>query len=365
MSYNGSGVFQINSTGQPVVVGTTVSDTVFNALTNDLATGLSNCVTKDGQQTVTANIPMASFKLTGLAAGTANGDSVRFEQITSNLDLSICNFRLTLTSATPVTTSDVTAATTLYVSPYKGNKIALYNGSIWNMRSSAEMSIAVPATTSTMYDLFCYDNAGTPTLEALSWTNDTTRATEIVLQDGVLSKTGALTRRYLGSFRTTTVSGQTEDSFANRFVWNYYNRVRRPMRVIDPTDEWNYTLGSWRQARATATNQLNFVVGYAEDAVTANVEASGLNSSGNVIFQVGLAVDSTSAPDTNCINGVFFEFVALQRALRSASLITIPAAGRHYIAWLEYSQSTGTTTWFGDGGQPTISQNGMWGELLG
>ena len=41
------------------------------------------------------------------------------------------NGRLTLTSGTPVTTNDVTAATTIYYTPYKGNAIQLYNGTNW------------------------------------------------------------------------------------------------------------------------------------------------------------------------------------------------------------------------------------------
>ena len=59
MSYNGSGTFQINSTGQPVVTGTVISSTAFNALTADLATGLSTAITKDGQTTTTARILFA------------------------------------------------------------------------------------------------------------------------------------------------------------------------------------------------------------------------------------------------------------------------------------------------------------------
>jgi hypothetical protein len=59
MSYNGSGTFQINSTGQPVVAGTTISSATFNALTADLATGLTTAITKDGQTTATARIPFA------------------------------------------------------------------------------------------------------------------------------------------------------------------------------------------------------------------------------------------------------------------------------------------------------------------
>jgi hypothetical protein len=81
LSYNGSGTFNINSAGQPVVTGTVISSTAFNALTADLGTGLSTALTKDGQTTPTANIPMGTFKITGLGAGTAAADAVRFSQL--------------------------------------------------------------------------------------------------------------------------------------------------------------------------------------------------------------------------------------------------------------------------------------------
>jgi hypothetical protein len=86
LSYNGSGTFQINTAGQPVVTGTVISSTAFNSLTSDLATGLSTAITKDGQTTVTANIPMANFKITGLGAATAAADAVRFSQLQGSAD---------------------------------------------------------------------------------------------------------------------------------------------------------------------------------------------------------------------------------------------------------------------------------------
>lgn len=60
MSFNGTGSFIINSSGQPVVTGAVISATVFNALTADLATGLSTCITKDGQTATTQRIPFAN-----------------------------------------------------------------------------------------------------------------------------------------------------------------------------------------------------------------------------------------------------------------------------------------------------------------
>jgi hypothetical protein len=83
MSFNGSGTFLINSTGQPVVANTVISATVFNALTADLASGLTNCITKDGQSTPTANIPMGNNKVTGLAIGTLVNDAATLGQVQS------------------------------------------------------------------------------------------------------------------------------------------------------------------------------------------------------------------------------------------------------------------------------------------
>jgi hypothetical protein len=81
VSYNGSGVFTINTAGQPVITGTTISSTTFNNLTADLATGLTTALTKDGQSTPTANIGMGAFKITNLAAGTVASDAARLDQV--------------------------------------------------------------------------------------------------------------------------------------------------------------------------------------------------------------------------------------------------------------------------------------------
>jgi hypothetical protein len=81
MSFNGNGVFLINSAGQPVTAGTVISSSTFNTLTTDLAGGLTNTITKDGQSTPTANIPMGNFRITGLGAAVLATDAVRFGQL--------------------------------------------------------------------------------------------------------------------------------------------------------------------------------------------------------------------------------------------------------------------------------------------
>jgi hypothetical protein len=108
LSYNGSGTFQINTAGQPVVAGTVISSTAFNSLTADLANGLSTAITKDGQTTVTNNIPMAGFKITGLGAATVGTDAARYSQIQGGTD------KLITVTGTDTLTGSLTPALTAY-----------------------------------------------------------------------------------------------------------------------------------------------------------------------------------------------------------------------------------------------------------
>jgi hypothetical protein len=62
MSFNGSGTFSIQNVFVP---GTMILSAAVNANYTDIAAGLSNTICKDGQQTLTANIPMSTFRITG------------------------------------------------------------------------------------------------------------------------------------------------------------------------------------------------------------------------------------------------------------------------------------------------------------
>lgn len=274
--------------------------------------------------------------------------------------------RLTLTTGTPVTTGDVTAAETLYYTPFKGNTIVLFDGTNWRQYAFAELSIDVPDATNA-YDVFVYDNAGTVTLELTAWTNPTTRATALTTQDGVLVKTGVLTRRYVGTFYCTTAgNGQTEDSVAKRYVWNYYNRVERPMFVKEGTDSWSYTSLTFQQANASAANQLDMVIGVSEDQVEAHVfaAASSDQAANTVVMQVGVGVDSTTVSSAQgmliCLNLTNGGIQATAASYRG-----FPGVGKHLLVWIESSTAAGTTTWFGDNGSPTNRQSCITGRLLG
>jgi hypothetical protein len=108
MSYNGSGTFNINTAGQPVVTGTTITSTAFNLLTADLASGLTTALTKDGQTTPTANIPMGTFKITGLGAGTVATDAAQYGQLQAGATA------IATVSGTDTLTGSLTPALTAY-----------------------------------------------------------------------------------------------------------------------------------------------------------------------------------------------------------------------------------------------------------
>ncbi len=254
---------------------------------------------------------------------------------------SLCQGRLTLTSGTPVTTSDVTAAGTLYFTPYKGNQIGLYDGSGWDLYAFSELSLALTGYTADKnYDIWAYDNSGTVTLDSTVWTDDTTRATALTTQDGVYVKSGATTRRYLGTIRITGTTGQTEDSLTKRFVWNYYNRVGRPMAYSAYT--YHSYNGNYRSWNNSTTHRIHLVVGETT-TLTINMTAR-LNSNGNSgrYAFMGLGMDSTSsvtveAPVVELANWIY----ATRTAYKNAS------TGYHYLQALESSGSSGSSQFGG------------------
>lgn len=312
---------------------------------------------------ITATVPInaryvgQAISVTQLVISHEIADSVTDGVVIDPRIKSICDGRLTLTTGVPVTTSDVTAATTVYWALYGGNQIGLYNGTRWQAFTMAQVSIAVPATTSQMYDVFMDYNAGTPALSLTAWTNDTTRATALTTQDGINVKTGALTSRYLGSFRTTGVSGQTEDSLAKRYVYNAYHRVDRTMRVMG-SGTWNYVSGTLRQAGANTANQLDVVVGLAEDGIVCHVQSNYLNTNISEPSRVTIGVDSTSTPATGASIGYQLSAIASNNFSLTAVYEGYLAVGRHTLVWLEATSAAGTTTVTGASG--TDIQSGIW-----
>ena len=270
--------------------------------------------------------------------------------LTEGVAPAICNGRLTLSTGVPFPTADLTAITTLYFTPCRGDKVTLYDGTRWRLYSipANDVSFSLSGLTAhRLYDIFLYDNAGSLTLEATAWNapssgnitgashpaspivitsnghglaNDqvvtitgvggntaangtwrvangtantfeikslgnaavasngaytsggtwvradqnTSRVTQLALQDGVYVRSGAATRRYLGTLRISGVAGQSEDNINKRHVWNYYHRVPRQLFNASGVGH-TYTSTSMRAWNNDFVHQLEYVVGLIEE----------------------------------------------------------------------------------------------------
>lgn len=204
--------------------------------------------------------------------------------------------RLTTESGVPVSTGDRTAQGTIYYTPYTHNQIHLYTGAVWRLYSFTEPSLALSSLTSGRnYDVFLYDNSGTLTLElSAAWTNDTTRADALTTQDGVLVKSGATTRRYLGTIRTTGTT-TTEDSATTRFVWNLCNREPRTNASSNATSH-TYTTGAVREWNGgTGVTRAQFLAGVAGLGVSAGYFAYFTAASAIQVGAAAIGLNSTTS----------------------------------------------------------------------
>jgi len=230
--------------------------------------------------------------------------------------------RLTLETGVPVSRADQSAKATLYYTPYKSNLIVLYDGSEWNAVEFAEISLSLAGLTANKnYDVFAYDNSGAVTLEALVWTDepDQTRATALVQQDGVLVKSGAATRRYLGTIRINGTGGQTEDTAKDRFVWNLYNQELRQGRKSGLSGNTNQTLG-----------KLEYVIGNPYGQTVLAGLGGKCTGHANSYCGLYLMFDTASIDTADAFAGIWSQ-TALQ-IHAAASFAKNVAAGYHYVS---------------------------------
>lgn len=281
--------------------------------------------------------------------------------------------RLTLTSATPVLTTTVSGATTVYYALYSGRYVPLYNGSAFVMTDiGGELSQATTDTTkspaaaaaNSNYDLFLWSDGGTyRCTRGPAWTSDTARGTgagttelervtgiwvnKIAITNGPAAQRGT----YVGTIRTNGSStvdyifgalaaGGTAGLFN---VWNMYNRVNVATQVRDSTNSWTYQTRTWRAPNGNATMRVSFVRGLDEDAVTGRYSASG-TAGVSSDYAVGVGVDSTSA-----FSGITAYLNTSSQVPSSAFYEGLPGIGFHYLSALETVVTiTNAATFFGD-----------------
>lgn len=272
--------------------------------------------------------------------------------------------RLTLSTGVAIPTTDQSGKTTVYYTPHVHDRIKLYDGTRWKWYTFTEMSQATtdatksPAAVATNknYDVFVWDDGGTVrATRGPAWSSDSARGTgaattELEFFGGRWVNKYAITngpaaRRglYVGSIHSDA-SSQINDTIALRHVWNTYNRVDRTMLALDGTS-YNYAVFAWRQANASSSNQLDYIVGLQEDPVFARVETMAAATLTTSRAQVGIGIDSTTIDSSQMAAPIYFP---VNNSGWSGAYFGFcqyhgfPGLGRHYLAWLEFMNGSGS-----------------------
>lgn len=284
--------------------------------------------------------------------------------LTATVELATINgCRLTTETGVPISSSDRTSQSTIYLTPYLSAEVATKDGGVWTKHVlTADVSYTLSGLTSGLpYDLFLYWTGSSLALEGVAWASGTVRATALARDpaSGVWCKSGDMSRRYVGSFYTTSTSA-TEDSASRRLVFNAANRVLRRLWCADSTTTWTYTTAAWQEARAQSTDgtsRVAIMIGLSEDLVTAINHNAATNSTPTVCAG-GIGIDSSTVNSSDFFGQTADSTIKINLARYTG----YPGIGYHTIRRLEYSDATGATTWRGL--QVTNLHCGMQAEVM-
>jgi len=247
--------------------------------------------------------------------------------------------RLTLESGVPVSTTDQTSKTTLYFTPYNGNVISLYSGTSWGSYSFSQLSLTTSGLSANAnYDIFAYVSGSTVTLEyGAAWTNDTTRANDLSLLNGVYVKSINNTRRYIGTVRSNA-SIQFTDSLLNRMVWNFNNKVLRSMSQIIYSGSHTYNGGTREWNNGIGVIRMYFITGIHGETFTASGQFAIINTL-NIPGNCNYAVDSTIGAFGMGTSDIRFAGFSRRPMTVNAQV----NAGFHYLTAIQSTESSGVT----------------------
>jgi hypothetical protein len=251
---------------------------------------------------------------------------------TQTVNPATCDARLTLTSGVPVTTADVTAASTVYLTPYRGCLVSLYDGTAWTYSPLTEKSLSLSGLTAGKnYDVFLHDASGTLTLTLSSaWTNDTTRADALAYQDGVRVLASDHTKRLVGTIRATGAD-TTESSLLRRFVVNEFHPLPISCGVMK-LGEWSYASNTWRYANNDSACKVEFLCGS-----VGHVEGIGFHTMRAIDGEASISIDNSPGITA----GVFGCYTGLtdKNSTRNSQINAELSEGYHFLGCVELAWS--------------------------
>lgn len=269
------------TTPDATVVGTPFVFGLLNGSSGDITFAGNGTQTIDGSDSFT--IPFGC----GVMVNTDGSNWFTWGQNFNNV-LQPPQGYLTLTSGTPIITGDVTAATVVYYTPFKGDRVPIStDGSTFKMRQFSELTLTLSTNhvASGIYDVFLFDNSGVTTIgtgpvwntvTAGSCDRGTGAATsELTRLHGFHVNANSMTARngsttytvaaneglFVGSIYIDSTAGEVtcHRTYGQSRKWgisNAYNRVTIRLKAGDSTTSWNYTTATIRQSNGSTGNTL-------------------------------------------------------------------------------------------------------------
>ena len=353
--FNGSGTFNISGVGLPYTSGTTISSSVANTLNTQLAAGLSNCITKDGQQILTANIPFGGYKITGLGTGSASADSASIYNIQCGTGtfISVTGTDTIVGTATPALTAGYvtgmtyrffaaganTGAVTLNISG-QGAKAVTKNGTTALVAGDIPSGYLITVTyDGTQFVLNTQTTFGTLTATTLSVSGNATISGKLTSSGGTLSGGNTL----LGTYPVAT-SGFTDNGIA--YLKNRVAVSTTLSAAITSTD-LSIPLTSvvgFPTGGGTVlidNEQITYASIAGSSLVVSSISNRGVNGTGVTTHNSGAAVSSATFGSTTLSS-------AIDNAVTTIPITSgtnFPAAGTVLIdsEQITYTGNTGTT----------------------
>ena len=187
----------------------------------------------------------------------------------------------------------------------------------------------------------------------------TTRTTGLTYQNGCYLQTGNLNYLYVGTMMVGAkgTSARADDNSSARCVWNYFNRIPKYMTCADSTSSWTYTTATFRprnNSTAIGTGRTEFVIGVAEEPISASVSVVMKNATANVNANNAVGLNSVSGSATSGSSLFCSELLCSPNAGTTVTAGTgqgaiVPAIGYSFAQIVEESVATGTTTFQGTG----------------
>lgn len=287
--------------------------------------------------------------------------------------------RLTPTQATPVISADVISATGLYYTPYKGNLVPIYNGSIMVPTEFTELTLLLASqhALNQIYDVFVFSNSGVLTLvTGPAWSTATAGSgargsgagtTQLARVKGLWTNAVSMTGRngsstfavganlgtYLGSIFIDGTAGQvtchTSYGQSRKFgIWNAYNRKRIVLKGGDGTASWAYNTATVRPSNNSTANSLSVFAGLPEDGYdlsfiqTIQTASSTTTSGKNIIgWNATNAISGTALGSSTNTSAYTFQLPGL------AAFNQVPSIGVNVVYALETANTNATTTFMG------------------